>query len=294
MLTSFTIVLQEQISDSQSSDEDWEPEAEATAMDVAGTTGLSDSETDQSCDYSDDMDAMYDDQIPARTNDGEEAVAGGGVKAHDIIESSTTFPSLSSTNRMFLMKIPGDTSAKEFSLFRTNRLRRTGELELQLELKAGATSNDIEVGLERCMVGGGGHAGAIDPIRDSCCTFLASGAVFNYFKRNALVNINYPQDKALLSQGVSRIGLKITRDGALEFFVNGQSLGVAAEAVYKLGLWRLYHVTGMINYYPVLWLPTRCTTTLIAGGNYVYYYAHGRSLQLLPPLQSRALATIYL
>ena len=92
------------MSDSQSSDEEWESETEADAVAVVGTTGLSDSETDQSSVYSYDMDAEYDDQIQARPSDREMPAAGGtSVRAH-IVESSSTFPSFSSNNVKFLFK----------------------------------------------------------------------------------------------------------------------------------------------------------------------------------------------
>ena len=85
--------------------------------------------------------------------------------------------------------------------------------------------------------------------------------MFNYLKHNASVNISYS-----LSQYVSQIRLKITRDGDLELFVNGQSQGIAAEAVYKLGRTRA-HDLAMV-YYPMLSLSFESAEAMItAGGN---------------------------
>ena len=48
--------------------------------------------------------------------------------------------------------------------------------------------------------------------------------------------------------------------------MNGQSQGIAAEAVYKLGQNAVYHPTTV--YYPILWLPQgNNKAVLIAGGN---------------------------
>ena len=252
------------------SDEDWESENEAEAVAVAEITALSDSDTDQSSVYSYDVDAEYDEQVQP-SNKEVYVAEGDGVRP---LESSSTFPSLSSIKLTFLFETPDCVSVASplegcATRFRMTPLRRTGEVELQIEMEAGVSSKDIEIGLERCA-----HKihiiyeflHSIDPLRESSCTFSLCGAVFNCLKRNASVDISYSQDKFSLSQGVSRIGLKITRGGDLEFFMNGQSLGIAAQAIYKLGRNTVHHPTTF--YYPILWLPLgNNKATLIAGGN---------------------------
>ena len=281
------------MSDSRSSDDDWESETEAGAVAIVGTTGLSDSETDQSSIYSYDEDAEYNDQIQSRPSDREMPAAGGTSDRTHVVESSSTFPSLSSTNLRFLSGVVSviSTPLSQSPRFQMTPLRRTGEVEIQIEMNTryGASLKDIEIGLERCAQR---HTDSEDQfLSESSCMFLVCGAVFNSLKRNALVNISYAQDKLSLLQDISRIGLKITRDGALEFFVNGHSLGIAAEAVYKLGwnkticqgFWnareRNYYglsdeqckpviYSPIVDYYPVLWLPPgENKATLIAGGN---------------------------
>lgn len=195
-------------------------------MAAVQTTGLSDYETDQSSTYSDDIDLEYTEQTQSRISDKEVHVAGGDdVREHD---NSHIFPSLASINLRFLFGSPDGTSVtmeqdwiKYMYLprFRMTPLRRTGEVELQIE-----NSKEIEIGLERCRYilhqgrYEGQHLTKINPTVESSCTFFVCGVVFDYLKHNSSVNLNYPQKKYLLSQNVSRIGLKITRDGALEFF----------------------------------------------------------------------------
>ena len=56
------------------------------------------------------------------------------------------------------------------------------------------------------------------PLHECYCIFSVCGAVFNSLECKVFVNIGYSQDRLALLQDISRIGLKITRDGALEFF----------------------------------------------------------------------------
>ena len=248
-------------------------------MAVVETTALSDSDTDHSGVYSYDIDAEYDEQVQP-SNKEVYVAEGDGVTAYYHESSSIGFfPSLFSTNLRFLFGSPdGVRIISQLEgvapRFRMTPLRRTGEVELQIEMKAGVSSRNVEIGLERCTqpsyedksYSEAESLYSIDRLYESSCTFLLCGAVFNYLKRNASVNISYSQDKFSLSQGVNRIGLKITRDGALEFFVNGQSLGIAAQAIYKLGRNTVDHPTTF--YYPILWLPLgNNKATLIAGGN---------------------------
>jgi hypothetical protein len=261
----------------QISDEECESIVEVEEMAVAGTTiwPWSDDELLEPSlsmnlySYSNDLDAeymtLYDEQKQKPT---EEVDAAGNSDRYCI-----QFPSSSSMGVRFLYKSPDGVTATSplagvAPRFRMTPIKRTGEIELQLEINVGDSPKDIEIGLERCTgrLYRSEFSYSTDPLYESSCIFSVYGAVFNSLERNMSMNINYPQGKPALSQGVSRIGLKITREGALEFFVNGQSQGIAAEAVYKLGRNLVYHPTTV--YYPMLWLPQGCNkAVLIAGGN---------------------------
>ena len=254
-------------------------------MTIAETTGLSDSETDQSSVYSYDRDAEYDidDQIQARPSDREVPTARDVCIRKEVIESSCTFPSLSSTCNSLRFLLNGYNDPISVSsqirhqspLFPMTPIRRTGEVEIQIEVSTDCYTNlkDIEIGLMRCARGTDllkFHDKYFHymPLYECSCTFSVYGTLFNSLKHNAFVNVSYSQDRLALLQDVSRIGLKITRDGALEFFVNGQSLGIAAEEVYKLG-WRFLGYCSAVDYRPILWLPlgdSKNMATLIAGG----------------------------
>ena len=254
-------------------DEELESEAESEAMAIVETTDLCDSDTDQSSIYSYDRDVEFHEQM--LSSDEETPMAGANNdRAYD---SSYMFPSSSSVSLRFLYRTGDGISVisplKEEVIsprFRIAPLRRTGEVELQIEMKAGASFKDIEIGLERCTKYDTSTNVQFlcpsDQSTESSCIFSVCGAVFNNLKRNASVNISYSQEKFSLLKGVNQIGLKITRDGALEFFMNGQSQGIAAEAVYKLGRNMVNHPSTV--YYPILWLPLgNNKTVLTAGGN---------------------------
>ena len=240
-------------------------------MAVVETTAWSDSET--SSVYSNDRDVEYQEQLQPSDEEVHAAEA-------DYDSSYTMFPSSSSVNLRFLYRTPDGISIispqKEEGIsprFRITPLRRTGEVELQIEMKAGASFKDIEIGLERCTKHTLDESSTSvqflypsDQFTESSCIFSICGAVFNYLKRNSSVDISYSQDKFSLLKGVNQIGLKLTRDGALEFFMNGQSQGIAAEGVYKLGRNVFNHPSTV--YYPMLWLPFgNNKAVLIAGGN---------------------------
>ena len=255
-------------------DEELESEIEAEEMVLVGTTVWSDTETEQSLSmnlysYSYDIDAEW--MLPTE---------GVGAAGERMQTNHSNFPSSSTISLTFLYETADNVSVVspmigESPWFRMIPLRRTGEAELQIDMtKSGFSSKDIEIGLERCIQG----TGRVDPLAtktwfvrahqyecESSCIFSACGAVFNSMKRNMSVNISYSQGKLSTSQDISQIGLKITRDGALEFFVNGQSLGIAAEEVYKLG-WSVLHQTTI--YYPMIWLPLgNNKATIVAGGS---------------------------
>ena len=243
---------------------------------VVGTTIWSDSELlEQSLSmnlysYSYDIDAEYDinNEKQKYTEEVDEA---GSNDFSDICH--VRFPSLSCMSLRFLYKTPDGVTATSplagaAPRFRMTPIKRTGEVELQLEINVGDSPKDIEIGLERCAgrlySSEAEFSYSTDPLHESSCIFSVYGAVFNSLKRNMSMNINYPQGKLMLSQDECRIGLKITRDGALEFFVNGQSQGIAAEAVYKLGRNMVYHPVTL--YYPILWLPQGDNKAVLTAG----------------------------
>ena len=299
-------------------------------MAVAGTTGLSNSETDQSSVYSYDRDAEYDDQMQTRSSDRDLEMpteSDGDVgDREEVTESDSTFPSLSSTynSLRFLLKYDDISVTSltrcQFPFFHMTPIRRTGEVEIQIETvstECYLNLKDIEIGLERSAQCPAGLESAYDekfhniPLYECSCIFSLYGALFNSLKRKAFVNISYSQNRFALLQDINRIGLKITREGALEFFVNGQNLGIAAEEVYKLGLKKITGTytggelcvhTGLptfrpkqpvsyclaMNYYPILWLPLGGSVnkaTLIAGGKYYkkknFWQLHTKIILLL-------------
>ena len=234
-------------------DEVLDSDIEYEAVVIGETTALSDSGSEvlTSLLYLYDVDAEYDDSI----------------QSHDAVDGSlayeSMFPSLSGTSLRFLsgtrdgvniLSQPNGPATR----FRLNPIRRTGEFEIETAV---TNSKDIIVGLER-RKSFDYQTVETSTYNESCC-MLVCGAVLNYLKRNTSINISYSQNRFSWSEGVSRIGLKITRDGALEFFVNGQSLGIADETAYKLG-----HKS---TYYPMVELsPGNNRAMLTAGGTKLY------------------------
>ena len=69
------------------------------------------------------------------------------------------------------------------------------------------------------------------------------------------------RDLELLIKG-DRVGMKITEEGDLEFFINGQSQGVAATNVYK--------PSNRYELYPLVKLPAGYVVRITAGGENVH------------------------
>lgn len=87
-----------------------------------------------------------------------------------------------------------------------------------------------------------------------------TGAIYNALK-NSSSTVGYysARDLDLLVPG-DRVGVMITIEGDLEFFVNGKSQGIAAERVYK--------VDCHSNLYPLIKLPAGYIVKITAGGEH--------------------------
>ena len=224
-----------------------ESDIECEAVVIGETTALSDSGSEilTSLIYLYDVDAEYDDLMQSYD----------AVDAHERM----AFPSLSCTSLRFLsgtrdgvniLSQPNGPATR----FRLNPLRRTGEFEIEAAV---TSSKDVVIGLER-RKSFDYQTVETSTYNESCCT-LVCGAVLNYLKRNTSIDISYSHNRFSQSEGVNRIGLKITKDGALEFFVNGQSLGIADETAYKLGHKSTYYLMVELS-------PGNNRAMLTAGG----------------------------
>ena len=224
------------------------------AVVIGETTALSDSGSEilTSLVYLYDVDAEYSSLMQSH-----DAVDGAQSLSYE-----NMFPSLPCTSLRFLsgtrdgvniFSRPSGLAAR----FRLNPIRRTGEFEIEA---VAASSKDIIIGLER-RKSFDYQTVESSTYNESCC-MLVCGAVLNYLKRNTSINIGYSQKRFTWSEGISRIGLKITREGALEFFMNGQSLGIADDEAYKLG-----HKS---TYYPMVELSSgNSRAMLTAGGKFL-------------------------
>ena len=127
-------------------------------------------------------------------------------------------------------------------------IKRTGELEMQVEGSGGTDLSRLEITLNRAKSG--------DYHRMSIVCTLTQELVIDYSKGST------PTPKThnifLLN---NRLGMKITRRGDLEFFIDGMSQGIVAEAAYKLGC-------NNISYCPSLLGPPGLALRITAGGTW--------------------------
>ena len=129
-------------------------------------------------------------------------------------------------------------------------MKRTGELEMLLELAEGSVDADIsrlEIVLERVKPRLSMH-------RIVCV--LTQEAVKIHSKKTE--STQETRDAILLN---NRLGIKITRTGALEVFINGQNQGIVAQDFYKLGC--------DISYYASMLVPPGLALRLTAGGKFI-------------------------
>lgn len=133
-------------------------------------------------------------------------------------------------------------------------LQRTGEFEIIVE----ARGPNTQVGFVGIGIGRR-HRKSPHPLNTitGCCIWQTS-AILNALKKS-LSTAGYEQarDLELLIKG-DRVGLKITEEGDLEFFINGQSQGVAATDVYK--------PSNRCELYPLVRLPAGYAVRITAGG----------------------------
>ena len=206
---------------------------------------MSDSGTEYSSVYSYDTDAEYDEQIPVIQSDDNEEVP-----------DDTVFPTTCCISLRFCLRdgvrkdgtVTVVVPAHSFVRFLISTpLKRTGELELQLEGNLGADLSRLEITLSRRN-----SSNYYQMDRQNYCA-LTQEAVLNYLKSSSSIQKNH--HRFLLHD---RIGMKITRNGDLEMFISGKSQGTVAEAIYKLG--------RNVSYYAVLNVPPGLSLNLTAGG----------------------------
>ena len=211
---------------------------------------MSDSETDY---YSYDTDAEYDKRIQSINEEGSEEVLISAVSANNIFPvtscASLRFRLLDGVSEdgvvAYVPKSDVNSSSTYFSI--STPMKRTGELEVQLEGSGGTDLSLLEISLNRRK-----SRNYHTDYRYRVCT-LTQGAVLNYLKQPPSI-----QESHHIFLLHDRVGIKITRNGAVEMFANGKSQGIVAEAVYKLG--------HNISYYPVMHVPPGLVLTLTAGG----------------------------
>ena len=136
----------------------------------------------------------------------------------------------------------------------TKPLHRTGEFEIKVEVKGPSTRDGFfGIGIRRRQ-----HSSPGPLYTLSGCCIWQTGAIYNSLKK-APTTTTYQtaRDLELLIKG-DRVGMRITREGDLEFFVNGRSQGVAAHGVYK--------PSDSSDLYPLIKLPAGYTVRITAGG----------------------------
>ena len=219
---------------------------------MAHTTALSDS-TDYGSVYSCDTDEEYDDRIESIYKESSEVsmapidnvfpissytslrfCLGDGVGEDGIVASVPMYPKIS--YRYFGISAP---------------MKRTGELEMRLEGSGGTDLSEFEIRLHQKKSTMSGP----DVYSVLCC--LTRELVENRLKRpQSVQNI---RNIIVLS---NRLGIKITKNGDLEYFIDGKRQGIVAEAVYNLGC--------NISYDPAIYIPPGLTLRITAGGKSLY------------------------
>ena len=222
---------------------------------MAATTALSDSGTDFDSVYSYDTDAECDERMQSINK------VGNGDSEASAAPADNIFPISSYISLRFHLSsgvcedgtiayVPSkyDSVNSKSTNFRTSTpMKRTGELEMQLE-GSGADLSLLEISLKRTKLTDHDYTN----YRYRVCT-LTQEAVLNYLKKPASI-----QKSHYTFALNNRLGIKITRNGALEFFIDGNSRGIVAEAIYKLG--------HSISYYPSMHVPPGLALRLTAGG----------------------------
>ena len=220
---------------------------------MAHTTTLSDSETQSSSVYSYDTDEEYDKRMQSVNEEDSEEESISSVPT----DNMHVFPTTSSISLRFCIRddvhegqtVTGAYTYKRNIFMVSTPMKRTGELEVQLEGSRGTTCNLLEISLSRRK-----SSNYYQQFMWRSGTFtLLQGAVLNYLKKPA--SIQRTHHIFLL---YDRVGIKITRSGTLEIFINGRSEGIMADAVYKLG--------HNISYYPFMRVPGGVVLRLTAGG----------------------------
>ena len=137
-------------------------------------------------------------------------------------------------------------------------LRGTAEFEVELVSYGTGWSGTLKLGVMRCKTG--------NPIDKNIPRYSPEGThhcVWSSDKlHNRLTDCFTEQHYGLVNlddlRAGDRLGMRVTHDGVLEFFVNGRHQGVAIEGIYERG----YDVYAVVDHY------ANCKATRItrAGG----------------------------
>ena len=133
-------------------------------------------------------------------------------------------------------------------------LRRTGEFEVKVEAKGPSTRDGFfGIGIRRRQ-----HRSPRPLHTLSGCCIWQTSAIYNALKNtSSTVSYQTARDLELLIKG-DRVGMRITKEGDLEFFINGMSQGIAARDVYK--------PNKVSKLYPLIKLPAGYTVQITSGG----------------------------
>lgn len=139
-------------------------------------------------------------------------------------------------------------------------LHRTGEFEFKIEERKGhdiiIRDGFFGIGIQRRQCK---SPPPLYTLPGRC--IWQTGAIYNTLKNSSsIVGYSNACDLDLLVPG-DRVGIMITIEGNLEFFVNGKSQGIAAEGVYK--------VDSYSDLYPLIKLPAGFIVRITAGGEHL-------------------------
>ena len=133
-------------------------------------------------------------------------------------------------------------------------LRGTAEFEVEIVSYGTGWSGSLKLGVMRCKAGAGIQREYIprySPEAKEHCVWSAD-KVFNRLGRMSAEK-DYGSVKLDDLQKGDRLGMRLSEEGVLVFFVNGKWQGVAAEGVYENDL----------DVYPVVDLYANCTSVRI-------------------------------